>query len=135
MRLLVVSNRLPITVVKEGGNLTFQKSAGGLVSGLSAYLGSLKDSSFTTSEYIWIGWPGITVEDKKKEEVELKALTDFHAYPSFAVYDDAYWNHYKHVNETFCNTVMKIIKPDDVVWIHDYHLMLLPKLLREKMPD
>ena len=72
MRLLVVSNRLPITVVKEGGNLTFQKSAGGLVSGLSAYLGSLKDSSFTTSEYIWIGWPGITVEDKKKEEVELK---------------------------------------------------------------
>jgi len=163
MRLLVVSNRLPITVVKEGGNLTFQKSAGGLVSGLSAYLGSLKDSSFTTSEYMWIGWPGITVEDKKKEEVELKALTDFHAYPvflseevmenfyhgfcnktiwplfhyfpSFAVYDDAYWNHYKHVNETFCNTVMKIIKPDDVVWIHDYHLMLLPKLLREKMPD
>ena len=163
MRLLVVSNRLPITVVKEGGNLTFQKSAGGLVSGLSAYLSSLKDSSFTTSEYIWIGWPGITVEDKDKEKLELKALTDFHAYPvflseevmenfyhgfcnktiwplfhyfpSFAVYDDAYWNHYKHVNETFCNTVMKIIKPDDVVWIHDYHLMLLPKLLREKMPD
>ena len=150
-------------MVKEGGNLTFQKSAGGLVSGLSAYLSSLKDSSFTTSEYIWIGWPGITVEDKDKEKLELKALTDFHAYPvflseevmenfyhgfcnktiwplfhyfpSFATYDEAYWNHYKHVNETFCNTVMEIIKPDDVVWIHDYHLMLLPKLLREKMPD
>ncbi|MEK6591344.1 MAG: bifunctional alpha,alpha-trehalose-phosphate synthase (UDP-forming)/trehalose-phosphatase, partial [Nitrospinota bacterium] len=163
MRLLVVSNRLPITAAKEGGNLIFQKSAGGLVSGISTYLGSLKDSSFTASKYMWIGWPGITIEDIRKEELKLKALTDFNAYPvflsedamenfyygfcnktiwplfhyfpSFAIYDEAYWSHYKHVNETYCSTVMEIIKPDDVVWIHDYHLMLLPKLLREKMPD
>lgn len=161
--LLVVSNRLPITVAKEGGSLIFQRSAGGLVSGISAYLGSLNDSLFTASEYMWIGWPGVTVEDIAKEDLKLKILTDFNAYPvflsedvmenfyhgfcnktiwplfhyfpSFAVYDEAYWSHYRHVNETFCSAVMEVIKPDDVVWIHDYHLMLLPMLLREKMPD
>ncbi|MHC1636363.1 MAG: trehalose-6-phosphate synthase [Candidatus Methanospirareceae archaeon] len=29
---------------------------------------------------------------------------------------------------------MEIIKPDDIIWIHDYHLMLLPRLIREEMP-
>ncbi|MEW6096025.1 MAG: bifunctional alpha,alpha-trehalose-phosphate synthase (UDP-forming)/trehalose-phosphatase, partial [bacterium] len=59
----------------------------------------------------------------------------FHYFPSFAVYEEEYWDNYKSVNETFCDSVMDIIKEDDIVWIHDYHLMLLPKLIREKMPD
>lgn len=166
MRLLVVSNRLPITVVESEGKLIFQESVGGLVSGLSAYLDSLKGSSFTKSEYIWIGWPGISVDKKTKEELEelsAKALSEFRAYPvflteramekfyqgfcnktiwplfhyfpSYTVYDESFWLHYKCVNKIFCEAVMTVIKPDDVVWIHDYHLMLLPQLLREKMPD
>ena len=166
MRLLVVSNRLPITVVEQEGKLVFQESVGGLVSGLSAYLGSLKDSSFTKSEYIWVGWPGISVDRKSKEELEeltAKALSEFrsypvfltegsmdkfyqgfcnkiiwplfHYFPSYTVYDESFWLHYKCVNKIFCEAVMKVVKPDDVVWIHDYHLMLLPQLLRENMPD
>jgi len=166
LRLLVVSNRLPITVVEQEGKLVFQESVGGLVSGLSAYLGSLKDSSFTKSEYIWVGWPGISVDRKSKEELEeltAKALSEFrsypvfltegsmdkfyqgfcnkiiwplfHYFPSYTVYDESFWLHYKCVNKIFCEAVMKVVKPDDVVWIHDYHLMLLPQLLRENMPD
>ncbi len=165
MRLLVVSNRLPFTAVESEGKLIFQETAGGLVSGLSAYLDSLKGSSFT-NEYVWVGWPGISVGQKTKEELEelsVKALSEFRAYPvfltersmekfyqgfcnktiwplfhyfpSYTVYGEDLWHHYKCVNQIFCEAVMTVIKPDDVVWIHDYHLMLLPKLLREKMPD
>ncbi|VVB63432.1 Bifunctional trehalose-6-phosphate synthase/phosphatase [uncultured archaeon] len=35
----------------------------------------------------------------------------------------------------FCKEILKILKPGDVVWVHDYHLMLLPKMLRDKAPD
>lgn len=162
MRLLVISNRLPFTVTEKEGKLTFKESAGGLVSGLSAYLDSLKGSSFTKSKYIWVGWPGYAVADKSKKTLKSKALNEFNAYPvflseklmekfylgfcnktiwplfhyfpSYALYDEDYWNNYKIVNEIFCNSAMEIIKPHDTIWIHDYHLMLLPQLIREKMP-
>ena len=155
-RLLIVSNRLPFSVVEKNGELEFQQSAGGLVSGLSAYLDSMRGSSFTKSEYVWIGWPGINVNDKIKEELKEKALREFNAYPvflseeamenfyhgfcnktiwplfhyfpSYSVFDEEYWRHYKNVNEIFCNSIMEIIEPNDTVWIHDYHLMLLPKI-------
>jgi trehalose 6-phosphate synthase/phosphatase len=161
-RILIVSNRLPITVEEKEGQLEFQVSAGGLVSGLSAYLDSLKGSSFTKFDYIWVGWPGSVVPNKIKEELRSKALTEFnacpvflseramdkfyqgfcnktiwplfHYFPSYAVYEEDYWIQYQRVNEIFCDAVMEIVKPDDIVWIHDYHLMLLPRLIRERMP-
>ncbi|MBI2849315.1 MAG: bifunctional alpha,alpha-trehalose-phosphate synthase (UDP-forming)/trehalose-phosphatase [Chloroflexi bacterium] len=163
MRLLVVSNRLPFTVVERDGELTFTESVGGLVSGLSAYLDSLKGSSFTESEYLWIGWPGITVKDEAREELKSKILTKFqahpvflseetmekfyhgfcnktlwplfHYFPSYVAYDEDYWSCYKRVNEIFGQAIIEILRPDDVVWIHDYHLMLLPRLIRDRMPD
>jgi trehalose 6-phosphate synthase/phosphatase len=163
MRLLIVSNRLPITMVVEDGNLKFKESSGGLVTGLSAYLDSLKNAAFTTTEYVWVGWPGVMIDQKAQEKVKLELLSRFksfpvfiseqamekfyhgfcnktiwplfHYFPSYVIYDEDYWLHYQKVNESFCATVMEIIKPEDVIWIHDYHLMLLPKLLREKMPE
>src|SRR4030043_84725 len=160
---MVVSTRLPITVEEQKGKLIFHECAGGLVSGLSAYLDSLKGSSFTKSDYIWVGWPGISIEQKMQDELTTKTLSEFRAYPvfltersmekfyqgfcnktiwplfhyfpSYTVYDESFWLHYKCVNKIFCDAVMQVIKPGDVVWIHDYHLMLLPKLLREEMPD
>jgi trehalose 6-phosphate synthase/phosphatase len=161
-RFLIISNRLPLTVVENEEGFRFQQSVGGLVSGLSAYLDSLRNSSFTKSDYIWIGWPGITVVDSMKEKLKSEALSEFKAYPVFlsekamekfyygfcnktiwplfhyfpshTIYDEDHWIHYKHVNETFCDVVTEIMKPDDFLWIHDYHLMLLPKLLRERIP-
>jgi trehalose 6-phosphate synthase/phosphatase len=161
-RILIVSNRLPLTTEVKEGRLEFQVSAGGLVSGLSAYLDSLKGSSFTPSDYVWVGWSGSVVPEKMKEELKSRALAEFNAYPvmlseramdkfyqgfcnktiwplfhyfpTYAVYDADYWAQYQRVNEIFCDTVMEIIKPDDLVWVHDYHLMLLPRLIRERMP-
>ncbi|MDY6845004.1 MAG: hypothetical protein SVW57_13045, partial [Thermodesulfobacteriota bacterium] len=71
MRLLVVSNRLPVTAVEKKGEIELHESVGGLVSGLSAYLDKLKAISTTTQfEYLWIGWPGMTVEDNMKEKLK-----------------------------------------------------------------
>jgi len=163
MRLLVVSNRLPIVITQEKGQIKYQESAGGLVSGLSAYLDSLKGSSFAKSDYVWVGWPGVTIDNKLQEQVRTKALSEFRAYPVFlteramekfyygfcnktiwplfhyfptyALYQNDFYLHYKCVNQIFCEAVIDVMQPDDVVWIHDYHLMLLPKLLRDKRPN
>ncbi|MDA8221542.1 bifunctional alpha,alpha-trehalose-phosphate synthase (UDP-forming)/trehalose-phosphatase [Desulfosporosinus sp.] len=161
MRLLIVSNRLPLNGVQQNGKLIFEQSAGGLVSGLSAYLDSLKSTSAQDIEYIWIGWPGITVPDKMQPEVK-SVLSDlcaspvflseeamdkfylgfcnkiiwplFHYFPTYTVYDKDYWFQYQDVNKIFRDAVLEVIKPGDIIWVHDYHLMLLPSLLREKLP-
>ena len=69
MRLLIVSNRLPITVDDEGGTLNLKESVGGLVSGLKSYLDSPRSSPSTKSinDYTWLGWPGTTIKEKMKE--------------------------------------------------------------------
>jgi trehalose 6-phosphate synthase/phosphatase len=163
MRLLVVSNRLPITAIENNGTLQFKESMGGLVSGISAYLDSLKGSSFTKSKYIWIGWPGISVAKAQQTSLkksllkrfqayptflETEAMEDFyhgfcnktiwplfHYFPSYVVYKEDYWNQYQTVNLAFTESILEILKPGDTVWVHDYHLMLVPKMLRERAPQ
>ncbi|MCJ7445544.1 MAG: trehalose-6-phosphate synthase [Methanotrichaceae archaeon] len=163
MRLLIVSNRLPITVL-DGDDLNFQESVGGLVSGLKSYLDSLMiSSSNSICKYIWVGWPGITIRDQVKEIVRSRLYSEFHSYPIFlsestmdkfyngfcnktiwplfhyfttnVAYDENNWMFYKRVNRYICDTILQILRPDDVVWIHDYHLMLLPKLIKERVPS
>ena len=162
MRLIVVSNRLPITVSESGGKFRIKESVGGLVTGLSSYLSTMKESSMDRSEFIWVGWPGLSVTGHKQEELRKKAesmnlspvfLSEkvmdrfyygfcnktvwplFHYFTTYTVYDEEYWKNYKFVNELFCEQVLSTAKPGDFIWIHDYHLMLLPGMLREKLPD
>ncbi|HTO93852.1 MAG TPA: bifunctional alpha,alpha-trehalose-phosphate synthase (UDP-forming)/trehalose-phosphatase, partial [Bacteroidota bacterium] len=58
----------------------------------------------------------------------------FHYFPTVARFDDDAWRQYRHVNEVYCDAVLGTLRPGDVVWVHDYHLMLLPGLLRRKRP-
>lgn len=158
MKIFIVSNRLPITAVK-GNKLEFKESVDGLVSGLSSYINSLKGSSLNY-EFRWIGWPGITISDDQKNFLKLELenvnkvpvfLTEevmekfylgfcnktiwplFHYFNNYVSYNDDYWNCYKYVNKIFCDTVLEVVQPGDIIWVHDYHLMLLPKLLRDKL--
>jgi trehalose 6-phosphate synthase/phosphatase len=163
MRLLVVSNRLPIVTAEENGQLVFRESAGGLVSGISAYLESLRGSSFAKPEYKWLGWPGMTVDAPAARTLMAERLLEFnahpvflsarsmekvylgfcnktiwplfHYFPSYAVYEESQYTHYKCVNQIFCEAVARVMEPDDLIWVHDYHLMLLPKMLRECQPS
>ncbi len=158
MRIVIVSNRLPITIIQEKDDLKFQDSVGGLATGLRTYLHSQK-----VSDYLWVGWPGLSVQNKIKEKLKSKILNEFKSFPVFldekviqkfyngfcnktiyplfnyftshVTYNNDYWESYMRTNEIFCKNIVEMIKPGDLVWIHDYHLMLLPKLLREKISD
>lgn len=160
MKLILVSNRLPVTVSQEKQQLKFRPSAGGLVSGLSDYLDSMKDVSLAEFEHLWAGWPGNSVSDKNAEAVKEILKRDFksfpvfipqalmedfyngfcnktiwplfHYYPSQTSYEEEHWQAYLAVNELFSQALQELIEPGDLVWVHDYHLMLLPGLLRKK---
>ncbi len=159
VRLLIVSNRLPVTLFDEDGELVARPSAGGLVSGMGAYLDVLKRER---REYVWIGWPGIDLPELARPQLEeqlarehnaypvfaSKRVMDnfysgfcnstlwplFHYFPSYATFEDEDWESYKNVNQRFCDTVLRLARSDDVVWVHDYHLMLLPQMLRQRAP-
>ncbi|KAI9814285.1 MAG: threalose-6-phosphate phosphatase [Thelocarpon impressellum] len=45
-----------------------------------------------------------------------------------------WWADYYRLNQKFAEKILEIYKPGDVVWIHDYHLLLLPNLLRQRVP-
>lgn len=155
MKLYIISNRLPVKVNKDNnGQLIFFRSEGGLATGLN----SLEISC----EKHWIGWPGIcTDNDEEKKEIrsqleEMMFHPIFlseeqyenyyegysnstiwplcHYFYAYTQYKQDYWSSYQEVNRLFCEETIKIIQPDDWVWIQDYHMMLLPGLLREKCP-
>jgi len=59
----------------------------------------------------------------------------FSYFPTYVIYKEAFWKAYIEVNKAFCEVTVKLAKPDDRIWVHDYHLMLLPKLIREILPQ
>lgn len=154
-RLVIVSNRLPITIDKQEGELIYHPSAGGLATGLN----SLDDSI----NRIWVGWPGREVQDPweqdairrdlKKQNLVPVFLTKkqiklyyegfsnktiwphFHYFTQYTTYEESYWDAYKKANQHFAEEVIKVLEPDDMVWVHDYQLILLPQLIREVFPN
>lgn len=56
-------------------------------------------------------------------------------HPKSKAYEDHSWNFYVKVNQAFADIIVKNWKRGDTVWVHDYHLMLVPKMVREKLPD
>lgn len=59
----------------------------------------------------------------------------FHYFPSYAKFNEEYYRHFVIANNLFCEKVLQVYQPGDMIWIHDYHLMLLPALLRRRIPD
>ena len=163
MRLVIVSNRLPFTVVNEDGGPQFKVSSGGLTTGLWSYLERGAAGSEERPEFLWLGWPGATVAPEHEQAVkayaekEFKAVPVFlpedrmdrfyhgfcnktlwplfHYFPDLTVYEEEYWEEYKQVNRIFAEAVLKVLRPDDLLWVHDYQLMLVPGLVRERFPD
>ncbi|KAL5115257.1 Trehalose-6-P synthase/phosphatase complex synthase subunit [Pleosporales sp. CAS-2024a] len=153
-RLLLVSNRLPITIKRsDEAKYEMSMSSGGLVSGLS---GLSKTTTFQ-----WYGWPGLEVpEDEIKQlESQLKdeynavpvmlddELADrhyngfsnaimwplFHYHPGEITFDESAWEAYTEANRLFAKAVARDVQDNDMVWVHDYHLMLMPQMLREEI--
>ncbi|DAA76524.1 alpha,alpha-trehalose-phosphate synthase [Trichophyton mentagrophytes] len=155
-RLLLVSNRLPITISRSSqGKYESSMSSGGLVSGLSGLS--------KTTKFQWYGWPGLEVPFdevdifKKKLKEDYNAvpvfidndLADrhyngfsnsilwplFHYHPGDITFDESAWEAYQEANRLFAQAIARDVKDGDLVWVHDYHLMLLPSMLREEIGD
>ncbi len=163
MRLLIVSNRLPFSISKEEGDIKLKASSGGLVSGISSYLDFMNNSKISDFEYLWIGWPGADIEKGMQSDFSKQVRADhnvvpvfiseeemdkfylgfcnstiwplFHYFPMLAKFDQEHWEIYKKINLLFAEKVLEVATDEDVIWIHDYHLMLVPSILREKLGD
>lgn len=152
---IIVSNRLPVRIVKKEDQLEFEPTEGGLATGLG--------SIYKEGNNLWIGWPGATLkkkEEKEKTLAELHAqnmhpvfLTDedlelyyegfsnetlwpnFHYFNQYSIFREETWESYKKVNKKFADQILEQTSDDDTVWIHDYQLLLVPQMLREINSD
>jgi trehalose 6-phosphate synthase/phosphatase len=155
-RVIVVSNRLPVSLKRAGDSWHSKRTAGGLATAMHPII--------QKTDGIWIGWSGETsgskdekrraiVEEWAKEQryfsVDLDAETAhgfyegianqalwplFHHFPSLLRFDPEHWRAYVRVNEIFRDEILEHLRPNDLVWIHDYHFLLLPQMLREAVP-
>lgn len=58
----------------------------------------------------------------------------FHSFPMYARYASDEWRAYREANDAFADRVARVVNPRDTIWVHDYHLLLLPEMLRERLP-
>jgi len=159
-QVIIVSNRLPVSVKKEAGKLEFYQSAGGLATGLSGYVNDRRSR--------WIGWPGIASDELTDADREaiVAELAKHNCYPIFLSkrqIDDFYsgysnavlwpvfhnlsrqavndatrrrwWQAYREVNKQYTGAILNLAERNVRVWVHDYQLMLVPELLRAQKPE
>jgi trehalose 6-phosphate synthase/phosphatase len=155
-RLLIVSNRLPVSATVGDGALRLSNADGGLATGLRPW--------HQSSNGLWIGWPGDaahfspTQRAQLDDELQRTGLVPVHLssdhidryyhgfanrvlWPLFHYLIDrvplnaAGWDAYRAANEAFAAVVVREFRPGDVIWVHDYQLMLLPALLRQRLPN
>jgi trehalose 6-phosphate synthase/phosphatase len=155
-RVLIVANRLPITVKVTETAVEVERSTGGLATGLQG--------PHEQSDGLWIGWSGTTedlgAERQAQLDAKLKAMrlvavplsgdqvTRYYEgfsngvlWPLFHYLIEqiplqvSEWDAYVEVNERFADVVAACYRPGDLIWVHDYQLLLLPGLLRQRIPD
>jgi trehalose 6-phosphate synthase/phosphatase len=162
MRLIIVSNRLPVRLTEIDGRIAVEPSIGGLATGLEAYLSALPADSPFDEKPLWVGWPGRPLTDLPDADFadmaprafdilpvhvpgdEMDAYYHgfcnavlwplFHYFPTYVSFTEASWRAYEKVNARFFDAVSPLVREGDVVWVHDYQLMLLPRLLRQAHP-
>ncbi len=149
-RLIVVSNRLPVSAQGSNGTTKLVPSAGGLVSALLPV--------FRRQGGSWVGWAGCeeSLAARLREEwnagprLEPVFLTEgekqqyydgcanqalwplFHDLASKCRFEPAYWMGYREATDKFADAVEAVAEGDDLVWVQDYHLMLLGEALRAR---
>ena len=157
-RLFMIANRLPLEVsVAEDGTKDLVPIEHGFDSGLNRF--------YKSFDIKWIGRAGVNIneisendkqslDDKFRSENCIPIYLDqelrhkfiegfcdhtlwplFNYFTQISKYVPKNWEAYKKVNQLYAETVLKYITEDDILWIHDYHLMLLPGLIREKLPN
>jgi trehalose 6-phosphate synthase/phosphatase len=149
---VIASNRLPIRLSLSEDGIDVVPSSGGLAIALQAVRG----------ESTWVGWPGTVVPPEYERRVAQRLARDHLApvlltareeedfynrvcndtlWPLFHYFSDRLritpeaWERYVEVNERFADAIVGHAEPGSRVWIHDFHLMLVPALLRRRDPS
>jgi trehalose 6-phosphate synthase len=148
--LVIVANRLPVVRARRKGKETWKRSPGGLVSALTPIVRKAAGA--------WIGWTGVTGESPRRFEQdgitnlpvsisrgELRGFYDgfcnatlwplYHGGLREPQYHRSWWRQYAAVNQRFAELTAEAAADGASVWIHDYHLQLVPALLRQLRPD
>ncbi|WP_235956793.1 alpha,alpha-trehalose-phosphate synthase (UDP-forming) [Fundidesulfovibrio magnetotacticus] len=146
-----MSNRLPVRVTHEEGKLRIRQGAGGLVTALAPVL---RDRGG-----LWVGWPGATgpglnavcrqfskdagylLRPVELDDADVAGFYQgfsneivwplFHEFMLPCNFLPTYWEAYRRANAKFSAAVAAAGRPDDFIWVHDYHLMLMAKQLKE----
>lgn len=154
-RLVVVSNRLPVTVVEEeSGSFTLKASSGGLVTALEPVLKQRKG--------VWIGWTGNFSESESELSESLRLYAEevgyglvpvflqkqqveefyggfsnqiiwplFHDLQSLCNFQPSFWESYQKVELQYAEVVASSTAATDTIWVQDFHLMGLGEALRK----
>ncbi|HDS08481.1 MAG TPA: bifunctional alpha,alpha-trehalose-phosphate synthase (UDP-forming)/trehalose-phosphatase, partial [Bacteroides sp.] len=155
-RLILASNLLPVHITPQNGRYVIEKADEQTISGLQNFYESYAPR--------WVGLTGIENHEFTRGETEqLEAdLEGFNCVPVFpsvrehnqylhgfarntlwplfhyfaenVVYSEVSWNAYVRINRLFAEKILGLINDGDILWIHDYHLMLLPQMIREEKP-
>lgn len=154
---IIISNRLPVQLQIDNGEISAIPSVGGLATGMK--------SVHSGGDSLWIGWSGLTDEeipDELAPKID-KALAEhgsskvnltaedidgyyygfsnrtvwplFHYFMEYTEFEQEFWDAYKIVNQKFAEAILEKADNDDTIWVHDYQLMLVPQMVREKRPD
>ncbi|KAA8495657.1 Alpha,alpha-trehalose-phosphate synthase UDP-forming A [Porphyridium purpureum] len=163
-KLIVVSNRLPVTIQRDPntGEFEFKMSSGGLVSALAGVKHELP--------FVWVGWTGAEMAPDMQSTLYSRLEVEYDCIPVFLTaeiadryyngfcndvlwplfhyithppansegeqkFDSKFWKAYRIANRCFASEIQRIYRRGDLVWVQDYHLMLLPQMLRKAIPD
>ncbi len=155
-KLILASNRLPVSIRKNDDEFIVQQSPGGLATGLSSLI--------EEDDVIWVGWHGYQealdpqthaaliqrLEAMKLCPIDLdpNEVTAYYNEVSNGTFWPLYhyqiermalelrgWETYRIVNMRFAERIAALYQAGDCIWVHDYHLQLLPGLLRDLLPD
>ena len=154
---IIVSNRLPVQAEKSEGSWSFMPTSGGLATGMK--------SVHQEGDSLWVGWPGVSsntldsksknkiIDDLEKFQYRPVFLDDeeldnfyfglsnkclwplFHYFIEYHHFDIKQWEFYIEVNKKFAEEVLEVIEDGDIVWIHDYQLMLCPQMIKDQKPE
>ena len=154
---IILSNRLPVQLQIAEGKIAAIPSVGGLATGMK--------SVHREGESLWVGWSGLTREEipesleasidsalsehgcrkvpLSEEEVEgfyfgfsnRTIWPLFHYFLEYSQFELSYWEVYEAVNRKFAEAVLEVAAAEDILWVHDYQLMLVPRMVREQRPD
>jgi trehalose 6-phosphate synthase len=148
---VVVANRLPIDMERQpDGTVVWKRSPGGLVTALEPLLRRNRGA--------WIGWPGVVDGDEdpivqnelhlypvrlSAEDVEdyYEGFSNATLWPLYhdlivkPIYERQWWDRYVDVNRRFAEATSRAAAEGATVWVQDYQLQLVPKMLRSLRPD